>query len=74
MVTKEQVIEVQEKWGNGVVKIGSLKDNRTECEAFASNFLKIYTNLIKSQQISASNGNSRRMQIKFHQRKKNSSF
>ena len=39
MVTKEQVIEVQEKWGNGVVKIGSLKDNRTECEAFASNFL-----------------------------------
>ena len=39
MVTKESVIEVQEKWGNGVVKIGSLKENRPECEAFASEFL-----------------------------------
>ena len=39
MITKEQVIEAQEKWGNGVVKIGSLKDNRTECELFASDFL-----------------------------------
>lgn len=39
MITKEQVLEVQEKWGNGVVKIGSLKENRSECEAFASSFL-----------------------------------
>ena len=39
MVTKEQVLEVQQKWGDGVVKIGSLKENRTECEAFASKFL-----------------------------------
>ena len=39
MITKEQVLEVQQKWGNGVVKIGSLKENRTECEAFASSFL-----------------------------------
>ena len=39
MVTKEQVLEVQQKWGDGVVKIGSLKENRAECEAFASKFL-----------------------------------
>lgn len=39
MITKEQVLEVQEKWGNGVVKIGSLKENRSECEAFAISFL-----------------------------------
>ncbi|MAS68611.1 MAG: hypothetical protein CMC43_04670 [Flavobacteriaceae bacterium] len=39
MITKEQVLEVQQEWGNGVVKIGSLKENRTECEAFANKFL-----------------------------------
>ena len=39
MITKEKVLEVQEKWGDGVVKIGSLKDNRTECETFTSQFL-----------------------------------
>ena len=39
MITKEQVLEAQEKWGNGVVKIGALKNQRTECESFASLFL-----------------------------------
>ncbi len=39
MITKEQVLEAQKKWGEGVVQIGSLKDNRTECEAYASQFL-----------------------------------
>lgn len=39
MITKDQVIEAQEKWGNGVVKIGTLKEKRAECEAFASSFL-----------------------------------
>lgn len=38
MISKKQVLEAQEKWGNGVVKIGSLKDNRTECETYAGNF------------------------------------
>lgn len=43
MISKEQVLEVQKTWGEGVVKIGSLKDSRTECEAFASDFLdKLY--------------------------------
>ena len=39
MITKEQVLDAQNKWGAGVVKIGSLKDSRNECEAFASAFL-----------------------------------
>lgn len=39
MITKEQVIEAQNKWGAGVVKIGSLKDNRAECESFTNQFL-----------------------------------
>lgn len=39
MITKEQVLNAQTTWGNGVVKIGSLKDSRAECETFTSNFL-----------------------------------
>ena len=39
MITKEQVTAAQEQWGSGVVKIGSLKDSRSECEAYASDFL-----------------------------------
>ena len=39
MITEEQVLEAQEKWGNGVVKIGALKNQRTECESFTSSFL-----------------------------------
>ena len=44
MISKEQVIEAQTEWGNGVVKIGSLKDSRKECEDFSSQFLdKLYS-------------------------------
>lgn len=39
MITKQQVLDAQEKWGNGVVKIGALKNQRTECESFTSTFL-----------------------------------
>ena len=39
MITKEQVIKAQNTWGNGVVKIGTLKDNRLACEKFANEFL-----------------------------------
>lgn len=39
MVTKEQVEQAQQKWAEGVVKIGSLKDNREACEQFTSEFL-----------------------------------
>ena len=44
MITKEQVLEAQNEWGNGVVKIGSLRDKRDECESFTANFLdKLYS-------------------------------
>lgn len=39
MISKEQVLKAQNNWGAGVVKIGSLKDSRTECENYASDFL-----------------------------------
>ena len=39
MITKEQVLEAQKTWGNGVIKIGSLKESRNECETYANNFL-----------------------------------
>lgn len=39
MITKEQVLNAQNKWGEGVVKIGSLKENRSECEEFTNEFL-----------------------------------
>lgn len=39
MITRENVLEAQNQWGAGVVKIGSLKENRVECEAFAKEFL-----------------------------------
>ena len=39
MVSQENVIDAQNKWGAGVVKIGSLKDNRAECEAYSNEFL-----------------------------------
>ena len=43
MITKKQVEDAQKVWGDGVVKIGALKDQRDECETFASNFLdKLY--------------------------------
>lgn len=43
MITKQQVLDAQNEWGSGVVKIGSLKDNRAECETYANSFLnKLY--------------------------------
>ena len=39
MITKEEVKKFQNTWGEGVVKIGSLKNNRIECEKFTSDFL-----------------------------------
>ena len=39
MITKEQVQQAQTAWGNGVVKIGSLKGDRTACETYTSEFL-----------------------------------
>ena len=39
MITENQVLEVQKKWGSGVVHIGSLKQKRSECQTYTSNFL-----------------------------------
>lgn len=39
MITKKQVLDIQNDWGSGVVKIGTLKNNRLQCEKFANEFL-----------------------------------
>jgi hypothetical protein len=39
MISEDQVVEAQKNWGNAVVKIGTLKDNIVECDAFANEFL-----------------------------------
>ena len=39
MITEQQIINIQNQWGAGVVKIGTLRSNRTECKTFASEFL-----------------------------------
>jgi Uncharacterized protein conserved in bacteria len=39
MISENQVLEAQDLWGAGVVKIGALKESREECEKFASAFL-----------------------------------
>lgn len=40
MILKKQILEAQEKWGNGVVQIGNLKSNREACEQYTAEFLK----------------------------------
>ena len=43
MITEEHVLAAQNEWGAGVVKIGSLKGSRQDCETFTSEFLdKLY--------------------------------
>jgi len=39
MITKEQVLEAQNEWAKGVVKIGSLKDKRIVCDTFVDDFI-----------------------------------
>lgn len=39
IISEAQVLEAQKQWGEGVVNIGALKDKRTDCETFASEFL-----------------------------------
>ena len=40
MITKNQVETAQSNWGNGVVKIGSLKNDFQECENYTNRFLE----------------------------------
>ena len=39
MITESQIHEAQKKWGSGIVKIGALKDNESECLEFTKMFL-----------------------------------
>ena len=39
MITKSQIHESQKKWGDGIVKIGTLKENESECLEFTKSFL-----------------------------------
>ena len=39
MITKEEEQKAQIIWGNGVVKIGELKNDRVSCEKYTSEFL-----------------------------------
>ena len=56
MISKEQVKESQEIWGNGVVKIGSLKEDRAACEEYASEFWTIFM-LLKVEKFYSSQPN-----------------
>ena len=40
MITKDQIETAQNNWGNGVVKIGSLKNDFNECEIYTNSFLE----------------------------------
>ncbi|MBN1638328.1 MAG: hypothetical protein JW866_05140 [Ignavibacteriales bacterium] len=40
MITKEQVIEAHNKWGDGIVKIGSLRNDREKCVIVAKEFIE----------------------------------
>ena len=39
MIRKNQILDVQNKWGNGIVKIGTLKDSPKMCFDYTSSFL-----------------------------------
>ncbi len=44
MISKKQVLQAQSEWGAGVVKIGSLRESRSDCELYTSEFLdKLYS-------------------------------
>ena len=39
MITKNKIIEAQKKWGNGIVKIGTLINDESACIEFATSFI-----------------------------------
>ena len=39
MITKQEIEMAQKSWGEGVVKIGSLKEERDVCESFTQVFV-----------------------------------
>ena len=39
MITKDLIHEAKKKWGEGIVKIGTLKNNDSECLQYTTSFL-----------------------------------
>ena len=39
MITEDLIKEAQNKWGSGIVRIGSLKENKSECIKYTTSFL-----------------------------------
>ena len=39
MITKNKIIEAQKKWGDGIVKIGTLINDESACTEFATRFI-----------------------------------
>ena len=39
MITKNKIIEAQKKWGDGIVKIGTLINDESACTEFATGFI-----------------------------------
>ena len=39
MIIKNQILEAQKNWGNGIVKIGTLMNNNSDCIEFTTSFL-----------------------------------
>ena len=48
MITEDQVIEAQNQWGAGVVKIGSFTNSRKKLEIFVATYLVLHYCLKKS--------------------------
>tara|TARA_B100000575_G_scaffold288375_1_gene288300 strand:+ start:12949 stop:13410 length:462 start_codon:yes stop_codon:yes gene_type:complete len=44
MIRKEEVIQIQKKWAEGIIKMGTFGDNRESLESFTSKFLDSYYN------------------------------
>ena len=43
MIKEKQIIDLQKKWGEGLLKIGSLKDNHDACVNYTNKFIdKLY--------------------------------
>tara|TARA_B100000524_G_scaffold348473_2_gene253252 strand:- start:301 stop:762 length:462 start_codon:yes stop_codon:yes gene_type:complete len=40
MITESQIRDAQKKWADGIIKIGSLINNNSECIKFTTSFLK----------------------------------
>lgn len=42
MITKDEILSAQKAWGDALIEIGKLKENRNECEALTSEIIDRY--------------------------------